>query len=92
MKGHICAAMLTLTLALPAGFVFAESAQPEQTQPESCKEDVKKFCPKVVSSEIIKCLNEHKKELTKPCKADLEKWMKQKLKEQEPKVPSPLGK
>jgi len=76
-------------LALPAGLAFAESVQPERKAPESCKEDVKKFCPNVASKDIIKCLNEHKEELTKPCKADLEQWMKERLKE---KIPSPLGK
>jgi len=83
MKRKICAAVLTLMLVLPAGLVFAESAQPEQKQPESCKEDVKKFCPHVTGGgEIIKCLKEHENELTKACKADLQQWMKQHLKEQ----------
>ena len=83
MKRQICAAVLTLTLALPAGIVFAESAQPEQKAPESCKEDVKKFCSNVTGTgDVMKCLKEHESELTKACKADLQQWMKQQLKEQ----------
>jgi len=78
MKKLICAVVLSLSLALPARLVFADSAQPPQKGPRPCKADVQKFCSEVKpgGGRIIECLKEHENDLSPQCKAALEKGMK----------------
>ncbi|HTP65184.1 MAG TPA: cysteine rich repeat-containing protein [Geobacteraceae bacterium] len=82
MKKKVCAAVLSLALALSGGQVFADSSQPKQKHSDPCKEDVQKFCSDVTPGEgrVIKCLKEHEQELSQSCQEALKHGLKPRTK------------
>ncbi|HVN94862.1 MAG TPA: cysteine rich repeat-containing protein [Syntrophorhabdaceae bacterium] len=78
MKQLILAALLSVTLTLPTGLAFADSAQPGPRLNGHCKEDVNQFCSEMQpgGGRIANCLREHAKDLSQGCKAAIKNRMR----------------